>query len=117
MVCVPCSRKLWAKRVLAVKSIRYAHAHGKQVLGWSMSDEHENVDDRAPMAKAMDWVARITTAGLSAGIPPLAGYWLDQKFGTGVLLTIAGFAFGMFAGGWQLMKIAKAAEEDADDAG
>jgi hypothetical protein len=42
---------------------------------------------------------------------------LDQKFGTGVLLTIAGFVFGMFAGGWQLMKIAKAAGEDADDAG
>ena len=103
--------------VLAAKWIRYAQADEKPNRGWVMSGEDENLDDRAPMAKAMDWVARITTAGLSAGIPPLAGYWLDQKFGTGVLLTITGFAFGMFAGGWQLMKIAKAAGEDADDAG
>lgn len=64
-------------------------------------------DDRAPMAKAMDWVTRITTAGMSFGLPSLAGYWLDQRLGTGYLLTVVGFLFGVFAGGWQLMKIAR----------
>jgi hypothetical protein len=69
------------------------------------SDKRE--DDRAPMAKAMDWVARITTAGLSFGLPPLLGYWVDQRFGLGFLLTLLGFGFGILAGGWQLMKIAR----------
>jgi F0F1-type ATP synthase assembly protein I len=79
-----------------------------------MAAEDENLDDRAPMAKAMDWVARITTAGMTFGMPVLAGYWLDQKFGTGYLWTLAGFVLGMFAGGWQLMKIAISAEREAE---
>ena len=68
-------------------------------------------DDRAPMAKAMDWVARITTAGFSVALPPLVGYWLDKRFDTGFLLTLLGFGFGLFAGGWQLMKIIRSAEQ------
>jgi F0F1-type ATP synthase assembly protein I len=100
--------------VLAVRLIRYAWADSKQILGLLMSDGDENLDDRAPMAKAMDWVARITTAGMTFGIPVLAGYWLDQKCGTSYLLTIAGFVLGMFAGGWQLMKIAISAEREAE---
>ena len=73
-----------------------------------MNEQKEDgSDDRAPMAKAMDWVTRITTAGMSFGLPPLAGYWADQQLGTGYLLTLLGFLFGVFAGGWQLMKIAR----------
>ncbi|MFO0262595.1 MAG: AtpZ/AtpI family protein [Planctomycetota bacterium] len=80
-------------------------------------ESESNHDDRAPMAKAMDWVARITTAGLSFGLPPLLGYWLDQRYGLGYLLTLLGFGFGMFAGGWQLMKIARdaGAEDDVSE--
>lgn len=81
-------------------------------------DSNESADDRSPMAKAMDWVTRITTAGLSFGIPPLVGYWLDQRFGLGYLATLIGFGFGVFAGGWQLMKIARdAGAEDASSGG
>lgn len=74
-------------------------------------------DDRAPMAKAMDWVARITTAGMSFGIPALGGYWLDQQLGTGYWLTMVGFLLGMFAGSWQLMKVAMAAEREEGQEG
>lgn len=77
-------------------------------------EKGESTDDRAPMAKAMDWVARVTTAGMTFGIPVLGGYWLDQKLETGYLFTLVGFVLGMVAGGWQLMKIAISAGREAD---
>ena len=47
-----------------------------------------------PMALAMQWVARITAAGLMMVLPGLAGQWCDGWFGTG-FLALGGFAVGI----------------------
>jgi hypothetical protein len=47
-----------------------------------------------PMALAMQWVARITAAGLMMVLPGLAGQWLDGWLGTGAL-ALCGFAVGI----------------------
>jgi Putative F0F1-ATPase subunit Ca2+/Mg2+ transporter len=36
-----------------------------------------------------------------------AGYWLDRKLGTSPVLLLVGAAFGMFAAGYQLYKVAR----------
>lgn len=47
-----------------------------------------------PMAAAMQWVARITAAGLIMVLPGLLGQWLDNQLGTS-FLALLGFAVGI----------------------
>jgi hypothetical protein len=58
------------------------------------------------MALAMEWVAKITTVGLEMVLPGVAGYYLDAWWNT-QFLAILGFALGMAAGLWQLIRWTK----------
>lgn len=64
-------------------------------------------DDRPPMAIAMQWVSRITTISMTMGLPPLAGSWLDQKWGIAPWLTVVGGVIGFLAAMAQLLQLAK----------
>lgn len=51
-------------------------------------------DRRPPMAVAMEWVSKITTVAVMMVLPAFAGYWADNRWGTGPWLLILGAAFG-----------------------
>lgn len=53
------------------------------------------IDDRSATAKAMSKVSEIIAMCLMPVIPTLIGIWLDRKFGTSVLFTLFGLAFGL----------------------
>lgn len=55
------------------------------------------------MALAMEWVAKITTIGVGMVLPGIVGHYLDQWLETS-FLAIVGFAFGVAAGLWQLIR-------------
>ncbi len=69
--------------------------------------KESDVDDRAPMAKAMDWVSRIISASLMMVLPCVLGYFVDQWLGTWILFTLLGLALGMTGGMMQLFKLAQ----------
>jgi hypothetical protein len=46
------------------------------------------------MAKAYHWSTRVMVVALEMVLPGLAGYWLDQRLGTQVVLMLIGFAVG-----------------------
>lgn len=71
-----------------------------------MSNPH---DDRSALAKAMVLVSTITTVALEMVLPVLAGYWLDQRLGWTPILVIAGAAFGLVLGLWQLIQMGRPA--------
>jgi uncharacterized protein YqgC (DUF456 family) len=54
------------------------------------------------MAVAMAWVSRIFTVALEMVLPGLAGFWLDNRFGTS-FLGLVGFALGVTVGMWHLI--------------
>jgi F0F1-type ATP synthase assembly protein I len=64
-------------------------------------------DERSPMATAYQWVSRITVVALEMVLPGLAGYWLDQRIGTGVLFMLIGFGLGFTAATVHLVQIAR----------
>ena len=55
-------------------------------------------DDRPPMAVAMEWVGRLTTVGLEMSLPPLAGWWADNRLGSEPWLLIVGGVLGFVTG-------------------
>lgn len=58
----------------------------------------------------MTWVNRLTTVSLEMALPPFAGYWLDQQWGTRPWMVAVGGIAGFSLAMWHLLKIA------ADDA-
>ena len=62
-------------------------------------------DDRSPLALALEWLSRTTTVVSEMILPPLAGYWLDHRFGTGFLLLLLGTALGFATGLYSLVKM------------
>jgi hypothetical protein len=59
------------------------------------------------MATAYQWVSRITIVALEMVLPGLAGYWLDQRIGTGVVFMLIGFGLGFTAAAVHLIQIAR----------
>ena len=51
---------------------------------------------RRPIVVAMEWVSKITTISLEMALPPLAGHWLDDRWGTAPWMLVAGALLGMF---------------------
>jgi hypothetical protein len=49
----------------------------------------------------------VTTISLEMSLPGVLGFWLDERWGTGVLCTILGFAIGFSLGMFHLIKLAK----------
>jgi hypothetical protein len=71
------------------------------------------------MAVALAWAARVTTFGLEMSLPALAGWWADNRWGTGPWLLIAGAALGFASGFLHLLRMvspasAKAARRQRD---
>ncbi len=75
-------------------------------------------DDRAPQALAMAWASRVTTISMEMAVPPLAGHWLDQRFGTKGLFLVLGAVLGLVTGMWHLIRLSQVPAEkrrDQDD--
>jgi hypothetical protein len=53
------------------------------------------VDDRSALAVAWSWATRVMIVAAEMVVPGLVGYWIDQKIGTQVVLTLVGFAAGI----------------------
>lgn len=51
----------------------------------------------SPLARAVEWVARITTVALVMVLPGVAGWWLDKRLQTRFLVAI-GFGLGLALG-------------------
>lgn len=62
--------------------------------------------DSNPLAKAMEWVARITTVALMMVLPGLGGWWLDGRLHTTYLVAI-GFGLGLVMGVAFLLRIVR----------
>ena len=71
-------------------------------------------DGRSPMAVAYQWAWRIMTVSLEMVVPGLVGVALDRWLGTLVVFTLLGFAFGLTAGVWHLIKLT-ASDQDSTD--
>ena len=67
----------------------------------------EPSDDRTAMAKAMGWASRAMTISAEMVLPGLLGVWIDQKLNTKVLFTLVGFATGLTAAIWHLLRMAR----------
>jgi len=74
----------------------------------------ENPNNRPPIVVATEWASRITTVALEMALPPALGYWADQWLGTGVVLLAVGGTVGLTVGIWHLIRIANAAQREAE---
>lgn len=63
-------------------------------------------DDRNALARAYGWATQIATIAIGMAVPPLLGHLADERWGTRILFTVLGAAFGMFYGIWHLLKLA-----------
>lgn len=69
-------------------------------------------DDRSAIAQAWAWSSRITAIALEMALPAAAGYWLDEKLGTGLVFLMVGVILGMTLGLTSLMRIAATSEKE-----
>lgn len=67
----------------------------------------EQRDNRSPIALAYQWSARITSISLELVVPMLAGYWLDQRWGTLPLFLIVGVILGFASATLSLLRLTK----------
>lgn len=64
-------------------------------------------DDRSPLAIALSWASQAMVIAMEMALPGLIGYWLDGKFGTGVVLTLCGVGVGFAIGTWHLVLLTR----------
>jgi hypothetical protein len=69
------------------------------------------------MAIAAAWVSRLTAISLEMVVPGLIGYWLDQKLGSRIVLTLIGFGIGLSLGTWHLIRLAQTGEQGKPSGG
>jgi F0F1-type ATP synthase assembly protein I len=55
----------------------------------------------------MSWATTVIAISAQMAVPPLLGYWLDQRFNTRLVFLFAGLALGMTLGTLGLIRIAK----------
>ncbi len=67
--------------------------------------DSDDQNPEAAVATGMEWATRIITVALEMVLPGLLGYWLDQKLGTKILLTLVGFGIGMPWALWHLLRM------------
>ena len=68
-----------------------------------MSDERPPL---APMALAMEWVAKITTVGLEMALPAIGGGYLDRHLDTSYWAPV-GLVLGFVVGFWHLLQMTR----------
>lgn len=64
-------------------------------------------DDRTPYALAMEWTSRITAISLEMIVPAGVGYYLDQRWGTGVIFLVLGAILGFVTALLSLVSLTK----------
>lgn len=69
------------------------------------------VDDRSPTAKAMSIVSQITSIGLVAILPIVAGSYLDSWLDTKPVFILVGVVLGFCAAGLQLMSLVRSLDQ------
>ncbi len=57
-----------------------------------------------PLARAVEWVAKITTIALEMVLPGIGGLWLDSQWQT-QFLGLLGFALGVTVAIWHLTRL------------
>jgi hypothetical protein len=62
--------------------------------------------DVSPYARAIEWVAKITTVGLEMTLPAVAGGYLDSRLGT-KYWALVGVVVGMTVGMWHLLQMTR----------
>lgn len=67
------------------------------------------------MAKAYQWSTRIMVVAMEMVLPGLAGYWLDQRLGTVVLVMLIGFAVGGTAAVVHLIRMVRSESRNSPD--
>ena len=67
-------------------------------------------DSRSPVAVAAALASTVTTIVAEMAIPPLIGYWLDEKLGTRVLFVTLGAIGGLILGLNGLIRLARSQE-------
>ena len=75
---------------------------------------NEPVDDRSRQAIAYQWASQIISVSLEMVVPGLVGYWLDQRWGTGIVLTLVGFFGGMVLGMLHLLQLTRVTKRRDD---
>ena len=70
----------------------------------------DSEDDRSSEAQAYGWAARIISISLEMALPIAACYWLDQRLGTGIVLTVIGAVAGPSFAIWHLLRMTAADE-------
>jgi F0F1-type ATP synthase assembly protein I len=73
------------------------------------------VDDRSPTAKAMSVVSQITSIGVSAALPVIAGYALDNWLESKPVFVLVGIVLGFLTSGMQFMRLVRKLEKDAEE--
>jgi hypothetical protein len=68
-----------------------------------VSDNRRNT---SPIARAVEWVSKITTVGLEMALPAIGGGYLDRRFGT-KYWALVGLVLGFVVGMWHLLQITK----------
>ena len=76
-------------------------------------DQQQSQDTRSPTAQALDLVSQITTISLTAVLPAVGGYFIDNWLDTKIVFILLGLALGMTGAGFQLMKLVKKLEQQA----
>ena len=74
-------------------------------------------DDRALLARAYARATHVATIAVGMVVPPVAGHFADEQFGTRVAFTVVGAVFGLVYGIWHLLKLAdpkRGGENDRD---
>ena len=68
-----------------------------------MTDEPYSPD---PLARAVEWVTKITTVALEMVLPAIGGGWLDRRLGT-TYWALVGVVLGMVVGMWHLLQMTR----------
>jgi len=55
----------------------------------------------------MMWASRISNIGFQMAVPPLVGWWADEKWGFAPWLTILGACFGFAGGMYSILKLSE----------
>ena len=71
------------------------------------NENQSEKDTRSPYAIGYEWSVIVSSIGMEMALPPIFGIWLDQKFGTVMLFTLLGAAFGMITAMMHLIQIGK----------
>ena len=72
-----------------------------------MTQSDDERDGRSAVARGYVLATRVTSIGMQMAFPPLIGWWLDTKVGTGPWLLVVGAFLGFGVSMLELVRLAK----------